>query len=172
MINAEGGANPEQFRMEAMFDRMDAIGKAVLGLTVQCAQCHDHKYDPISQRDYYRIFAFINNSHESVQAVYTPAENQIRAEIFSRIEEIENRLRETSPDWRNRMAEWEASESNSQPKWTVLDTHIKLGSGEKYQVLPDKSILADGYAPDPQRSHTRGADRVRRGQGIPSRIAD
>ena len=147
MINAEGGANPEQFRMEAMFDRMDAVGKAVLGLTVQCAQCHDHKYDPISQRDYYRIFAFINNSHESVQAVYTPVENQIRAEIFSGIEEIENRLRETSPDWRDRMAEWEASESNTQPKWTVLDTHIKLGSGEKYQVLPDKSILADGYAP-------------------------
>ena len=147
MINAEGGANPEQFRMEAMFDRMDAIGKAVLGLTVQCAQCHDHKYDPISQHDYYRMFAFINNSHESVQAVYTPAENQIRAEIFSGIEEIENRLRETNPDWRDRMAEWETSESTSRPKWTVLDTHIKLGSGEKYQVLPDKSILADGYAP-------------------------
>ncbi|MCY4187943.1 MAG: DUF1549 domain-containing protein [Bryobacterales bacterium] len=55
MINEEGGANPEQFRMEAMFDRMDAIGKAVLGLTVQCAQCHDHKFDPISQRDYYRM---------------------------------------------------------------------------------------------------------------------
>ena len=147
MINAEGGANPEQFRMEAMFDRMDAIGKAVLGLTVQCAQCHDHKYDPISQRDYYRMFAFINNSHESVQAVYSPAEIQVRAEMFSGIGEIENRLQEASPDWRDRMAEWEALAANSQPEWTILETHIKLGSGEKYQVLPDQSILADGYAP-------------------------
>lgn len=147
MINAEGGANPEQFRMEAMFDRMDAIGKAVLGLTVQCAQCHDHKFDPISQRDYYQMFAFINNSHESTRAVFSPDEDRLRSEIFAGVREIEAGLRERVPDWRERMAEWERSEVGSQPEWTVLDTHIKLGSGEKYEVLPDKSILAQGYAP-------------------------
>ena len=147
MINAEGGANPEQFRMEAMFDRMDAIGKAVLGLTVQCAQCHDHKYDPISQRDYYRMFAFINNSHESTQVVYAPEEDKLRAEIFEGIREIEQDLRRRMPDWRERMANWEREEATSQPEWTVLETHIKLGSGEKYLVLDDKSILAEGYAP-------------------------
>lgn len=54
MINEEGGADPEQFRMEAMFDRMDAIGTGVLGLTVRCAQCHTHKYDPLTHTDYYR----------------------------------------------------------------------------------------------------------------------
>ena len=74
MINEEGGIDPEQFRMEAMFDRMDAIGKAVLGLTIQCAQCHTHKYDPLAQADYYRMFAFINNCHEAQVSVYTPAE--------------------------------------------------------------------------------------------------
>ncbi len=147
MINEEGGANPEQFRMEAMFDRMDAIGKAVLGLTVQCAQCHDHKFDPISQRDYYRMFAYVNNSHESTQAVYSADEDRLRSEIFAEMREIEAGLRELSPDWRERMAEWERAEATSQPPWTVLDTHIKLGSGEKYEVLPDKSILAQGYAP-------------------------
>ena len=147
MINAEGGANPEQFRMEAMFDRMDAIGKAVLGLTVQCAQCHDHKYDPLTQRDYYRLFAFINNSHESTQSVYTPAEERLRAEIFSRVREIEQELRRRAPDWRERMAEWERNVATDQPEWTVIDTHIKLGSGEKYVALPDQSILAEGYAP-------------------------
>ncbi len=147
MINAEGGANPEQFRMEAMFDRMDAIGKAVLGLTVQCAQCHDHKYDPITQRDYYRLFAFINSSHEASQPVYTPAEDQLRAEIFAGIHEIEQDLRRRAPDWRARMGAWERDEASAQPEWTVLDTHIKLGSGEKYLVLPDKSLLAEGFAP-------------------------
>ena len=147
MINAEGGANPEQFRMEAMFDRMDAIGKAVLGLTVQCAQCHDHKYDPLTQRDYYRLFAFINNSHESTQAVYSPAEDQVRAEIFGGIREIEEDLKRRTPDWPQRMARWEREVQTGQASWTVLDTHIKLGSGEKYIVLPDKSILAEGYAP-------------------------
>ena len=68
MINEEGGIDPEQFRMEAMFDRMDAIGKGVLGLTIQCAQCHNHKFDPITQEDYYRLFAFLNNDHEGEHA--------------------------------------------------------------------------------------------------------
>ena len=62
MINEEGGVDPEQFRMEAMFDRMDCIGKGILGLTIQCAQCHSHKYDPLTQEEYYRMFAFLNNA--------------------------------------------------------------------------------------------------------------
>src|SRR6185369_13122364 len=60
MINEEGGVDPEQFRMDAMFDRMDAVGKSVLGLTIQCAQCHTHKFDPIQHEEYYRIFAYLN----------------------------------------------------------------------------------------------------------------
>lgn len=146
MINEEGGANPEQFRMEAMFDRMDAVGKAVLGLTVQCAQCHDHKYDPLTQRDYYRMFAFLNNSHESTRAVYSPAEDQARRELFRGIRQIEEELQRQTPDWRSRMAAWER-EAADPTAWTVLDTRIELGSGEKYRVLPDKSILAEGYKP-------------------------
>ena len=51
MVNEEGGADPEQFRVEGLFDRMDAIGKAILGLTSQCAQCHSHKYDPLTHED-------------------------------------------------------------------------------------------------------------------------
>ncbi len=51
MVNEEGGVDPEQFRMEAMYDRMDAIGKSVLGLTIQCAQCHNHKFDPVLQEE-------------------------------------------------------------------------------------------------------------------------
>ncbi len=72
MINEEGGVDPEQFRMEAMFDRMDCIGKGILGLTIQCAQCHSHKYDPLTQDEYYGMFAFLNNADEANVAVYTP----------------------------------------------------------------------------------------------------
>ncbi len=147
MINEEGGANPEQFRMEAMFDRMDAVGKAVLGLTIQCAQCHNHKFDPISQEEYYRIFAFLNNSHEAMQAVYAPEEQQLRERIFSEIAAIEDGLRRRAPDWPERMAAWERETANDQPAWRVLDAEIELGSGEKYEAQPDKSILAQGYAP-------------------------
>lgn len=147
MINEEGGANPEQFRMEAMFDRMDAVGKAVLGLTIQCAQCHNHKFDPISQAEYYRIFAFLNNSHEAMQAVYTPEEQQLRTRIFNGIAAIEKDLQRRAPDWRGRMAAWEREVAGNQPDWHVLDASVALGSGEKYEAQPDKSILAQGYAP-------------------------
>lgn len=73
MLNEEGGVDPEQFRMDAMFDRMDAIGKSMLGVTIQCARCHNHKYDPISQEEYYKLFAFLNNDNEAQRVVYTPA---------------------------------------------------------------------------------------------------
>ena len=63
-INQEGGIDPEQFRMESIFDRMATTGAAFLGLTIGCAQCHDHKFDPVSQEEYYRMFAFFNNQDE------------------------------------------------------------------------------------------------------------
>jgi hypothetical protein len=72
---------------------MDAIGRGILGLTIQCAQCHSHKYDPLTQEDYYRMFAFLNNAHESNITVYTPAEQMQRAEILRQIREIEDELR-------------------------------------------------------------------------------
>ena len=61
-INQEGGIDPEQFRIESVMDRVATFGSAFLGLTVNCAQCHDHKFDPIPQADYYRLFAFFNNT--------------------------------------------------------------------------------------------------------------
>jgi mono/diheme cytochrome c family protein len=89
MINEEGGIDPEQFRMEAMYDRMEAIGKGILGLTIQCAQCHNHKYDPLKQEEYYKLFAFLNNTHESTIAVYTPEEQKKRLALMARIAEFE-----------------------------------------------------------------------------------
>ena len=89
MLNEEGGIDPEQFRMEAMFDRMDAIGKGILGLTIQCTQCHDHKYDPLSQAEYYRMFAFLNNDNEACRTVYTAEQQRKIAELTGRIHAVE-----------------------------------------------------------------------------------
>src|SRR6185369_3068067 len=104
MINEEGGVDPEQFRMEAMYDRMDAIGKGILGVTIQCAQCHNHKYDPLTQEEYYRIFAFLNDTHEANVAVYTPAQQAKRADILRRVKDMEAGLQRRTPDWQTRMA--------------------------------------------------------------------
>ena len=147
MLNEEGGVDPEQFRMEAMFDRMDAIGKGILGLTIQCTQCHDHKYDPIKQTEYYRMFAFLNDCHEASVAVYTPAEQQKRAEIFQKIKAIEDDLRHKNPDWLKKMRAWETAMKANPIKWTVVRPEVDASGGQKHYVLDDGSILAQGYAP-------------------------
>jgi Protein of unknown function (DUF1553)/Protein of unknown function (DUF1549)/Planctomycete cytochrome C/Concanavalin A-like lectin/glucanases superfamily len=64
VINSEGGIIDEEYRVEYVADRVSTVGMAWLGLTVGCARCHDHKFDPITQRDHYRFFAFFNNVPE------------------------------------------------------------------------------------------------------------
>ena len=148
MINQEGAIDPEQFRMDAMFDRMDAIGKAMLGLTIQCAQCHNHKYDPISQEDYYRMFAFINSDHEARPTVYTTDEHLRIAAIHRDIAEIEGDLKHRTPDWEKRVAAWEDSARKDQPEWIVLaDPDQEGDKSQRYDYLKDGSLLAEGYAP-------------------------
>jgi hypothetical protein len=65
LTNKEGGVDQEQFRVEAVFDRVETTGAVWLGLTVGCARCHNHKYDAITQREYYQLFAFFNNADET-----------------------------------------------------------------------------------------------------------
>ena len=69
-INQEGGIDKEQFRIDSIFDRVGTTGTVWLGLTVGCAQCHDHKFDPITQKEFYQLFAFFNNQDEPSIKVY------------------------------------------------------------------------------------------------------
>jgi len=71
-INQEGGIDREQFRVDSVFDRVATTGTVWLGLSIGCAQCHDHKFDPIEQKEYYRLFAFFNNQEEPTMKVYPP----------------------------------------------------------------------------------------------------
>jgi hypothetical protein len=147
MLNEEGGVDPEQFRMDAMFDRMDAIGKSVLGLTIQCAQCHNHKFDPMTQEEYYRLFAFLNNDHESSMVAYTAGELEQRANLLRQMRDLEEGLRHKTPGWEKRMAAWEDSARNDQPKWVTLACRNAGDNSARYYYYDDNSIRAAGYAP-------------------------
>ncbi len=69
--NSEGGIIPEEFRVEYVADRTNTVGSAFLGLTVSCARCHDHKYDPFSQKDYYQLFGFFNSTVERGDGIFS-----------------------------------------------------------------------------------------------------
>jgi hypothetical protein len=160
MLNEEGGVDPEQFRMEAMFDRMDCIGKSVLGLTIQCAQCHNHKFDPLKQEEYYRLFAFLNNDHEASLVTYTPQQQMKVADITREMGELEAGLRHTTPDWQERMNQWEDSVKEEQPEWVVVRAVNAGDNGERYYYYDDGSIRASSYAPTKWTAHFRGTNTL------------
>ena len=92
-INEEGGIDLEQFRVESIVDRVNTTGSVFLGLTVGCCQCHDHKFDPISQREYYQFFAFFNSVDEPTLELPTPEQAKKRAEVQAQIAALEKQLK-------------------------------------------------------------------------------
>jgi hypothetical protein len=76
LTNKEGGVDQEEFRVAAVVDRVSTTGKVWLGLTVGCAQCHDHKYDPISHREFYQLLAFFNSDREADITAPLPGEEE------------------------------------------------------------------------------------------------
>ena len=102
MQSQEGGIVPEEYRVEYVADRTNTLGTAFMGLTLQCARCHDHKYDPISQKEYYQLFGFFNNINESGVIPYA---GEASPTVILPSEEAEKRLNELSGE----IAQYEAS---------------------------------------------------------------
>ncbi|PHQ33103.1 PSD1 and planctomycete cytochrome C domain-containing protein [Rhodopirellula bahusiensis] len=147
MTNEEGGADPEQFRVEGMFDRMDAIGKSVLGITTQCAQCHTHKYDPISHHEYYEMFAALNDFHEACITVYTPEQAEQRDEVMASIASAKETFRSEHVDWREQLSQWARTRVGNEIDWRALHPTTVPFEGQKFNVLDDGSIVSESYAP-------------------------
>jgi hypothetical protein len=148
MLNEEGGIDPEQFRIQGIIERMDVLGKAFLGLTVNCAQCHNHKFDPISQREYYQLFAFLNNDDEPEMEIPDKETEAAREAIERKIAGMEGDLLAQNPGIPDKMAEWEKQMTGIERQWTVLDPSAYYAAvGTKFTKLEDKSLLATGSNP-------------------------
>src|SRR5213592_1542719 len=141
--NREGGVNIEMFRFEQVVDRASTVGSVWLGLTVGCAQCHDHKYDPISQKEFYQLYAYFNNADEvNIEAPlagemgpYLAARDKYYRERYKLLTEY--KVLALRPDWERRslMAAY------SSGKWTdwdvVFDTIQKMvDDGERILRTP------------------------------------
>lgn len=107
LLNQEGGIDPEQFRVEAVADRIHTIGVGILGLTLNCARCHDHKYDPISQREYFQLFAFFNNQDEPTITLADPELVAKQQAIRARIQEAVKQAEIAQKAWLQRLSDAE-----------------------------------------------------------------
>ena len=111
LTNREGGTDPEQFRDEQVLDRASTLGSVWLGLTVGCAQCHNHKYDPIAQKEYYQLAAFFNTQEESYIVAPMPGEigpYLARRPEFDRKKKAlldEYKMFEAEADWESKLRE-------------------------------------------------------------------
>src|SRR5438105_4003679 len=149
MVSGEGAIIAEQYRMEGMIDRMDCIGKSVLGLTIQCAQCHNHKFDPLTQQEYYGLMAFMNNDYEATTWIYSPEQLEQIKRIQSGTAELEAKAKEQRPNWEKEMEEWErksTTQPSAQTAWAALDAseQVWVGGLSHPEKMPDKSILTLG----------------------------
>jgi mono/diheme cytochrome c family protein len=175
MLNEEGGIDPLEFRFHAMTDRVATTGTVWLGLTLGCAQCHTHKYDPVTHTEYYQFMALLNNAsepdlvHPNPQADLADSRNA---------KEAEKQLRELASHWplpaaneadaanldakeseeqRNELvndayAAWLADQ-RSQPDWTFGRPVEATSNLPQLEILSDHSILTSGDCTKQDRFH-------------------
>ncbi len=120
MTNVEGGIVPEEYRVAAVKDRIATTGQVWMGLTVGCAQCHTHKFDPITQTDYYRLYGTFNQTadanredEEPKMPLPTAEESTRLASLQAELSQLEERARATPPELEAELHEWEAKVSGS-----------------------------------------------------------
>jgi hypothetical protein len=147
MLNEEGAIIPEEFRMAEMFDRIDCVGKSVLGLTTQCAQCHTHKFDPLTHDEYFGLFAFLNDTYEARSYVYTPERLNDLAAVRVEIAAAEEEIRRMRPQWQAEVEAWAADVAANVPAWKAIEMAEMHSGGLLTHPAqrPDGSILMLGH---------------------------
>ena len=168
MINEEGAIIPEEFRLAGIVDRMDTFGKAAIGLTLQCAQCHSHKFDPISHDEYYGLFAFFNETHEAKSWVYSDKQLEKIDSIRRQVEELEQSIRDQIPTWKQDLDAWKQTQIENASNWKVWDSSLQDWNGglNHPTELQDHSILTLGHPSVSGFSITEGPANLPRVSGM------
>jgi hypothetical protein len=163
-LNGEGGRIVEEWFVETVIDRVETTGLTWLGLTFNCCRCHDHKYDPISQREFYQMFAFFNSNDESgvlaangnrgnntepTIQVSTPEQDAELARLQDQARDTEDRVKSLVDRLPELVAAWEPEfrkQLDSQVEiWKLLDVDkVTSSGGAKFMRQEDHSWLASG----------------------------
>ncbi|HEV8486916.1 MAG TPA: PSD1 and planctomycete cytochrome C domain-containing protein [Blastocatellia bacterium] len=160
MFNEEGGVDQQEALWETNIDRVNTTATVWLGSTLGCAQCHNHKYDPFSQKEYYQLFAFFNNTDyrlegdavvseqklvETQLELPTPEQAAKKREINAEIASLEESLKGPHPELESGQSNWEREVLDASVNWTTLDPgSLSSAGGATLTRLADKSVLAGG----------------------------
>ena len=158
MTNDEGGVDPEESRYEVLVDRTNTTATVWLGTTLACAQCHNHKYDPFTQKDYFRLLSFFANGDfdgksfgdgtryfEPTLDLATPEQEAARKELQAEIDKLDQQLKTSTPEVREAQARWEESLRAAQTAWTALTPQeVNATNGVVLRIQTDGSVLASG----------------------------
>ncbi|MGH9843936.1 MAG: PSD1 and planctomycete cytochrome C domain-containing protein [Blastocatellia bacterium] len=162
MLNQEGGVDDEEARWETLIDRVSTTSTVWLGSTVGCAQCHNHKYDPFTQQEFYKLLAFFDSHQYTIlnmagsegwviepelelpTAQQAAGRDKLRAELKA----VEAKLKTQTPELDTALAQWEAEQRAEPQRWHTLEPlEFKSSGGTKLEKLADSSLLAAGAAP-------------------------
>ncbi len=138
-INQEGGIDKEQFRIDSVFDRVATTGTVWLGLTIGCAQCHDHKFDPIAQEEYYQLFAFFNNQDEPSIKVYGDPENA--PELVRELKTAERELNDFIAQHAQSFSAWESSLTDEEKSKLSAEVQKILKLDPQRRTAPQNRML-------------------------------
>lgn len=161
LTNTEGGTDQEQWRVAAVMDRVETMGSVWLGLTLTCARCHTHKYDDITQREYYQLFACFNNGDESTSKVHKSqaeweAYEQATREHRQKVQNLKlqsdaarQELKAHLSQWRDKtLANW-PTDTAASPEFAELSAPIVEGpKGMKFEVGKDGVVRVRGTISD------------------------
>jgi len=162
MNNTEGGTDDEEFRVAAVKDRVDTTLSVWMGLTARCAQCHSHKYDPLSQEEYYRLFAFFDqtadaDTNDEAPRLATPSHAQAAelARLSSELVEARAALEAPLVDEDGRVTRWWAVERERERLWRALVPLAAGGEGEvPLDLAPDGLVRRGPLAPGGDAAET------------------
>lgn len=157
MYNGEGGRIAEETRVENVFDRTETTSTVWLGLTMTCARCHDHKFDPISQQEYYNLYAFFNNTSETgrggtrgsaqpSKGYISPPHRKELAEIEDDIASLEQTMSQPQPEIDRAQEEWEADQRSSINEFVADQRPTKLRDWQQAGPIPSDAGLDEANA--------------------------
>ena len=153
MTNSEGGTQDEEFRSAAIVDRVNTTMAVWMGTSIACAQCHTHKYDPLTITEYFRLYAFLNNTEDADRRdespllnIFSDEQKTKRAQIDADIATIETKLKTPTPPLLAGAKKW-AQEFPLTIDWQTLTPSTMISqAGQTFTTQPDGSVLVPSTA--------------------------